>query len=149
MYYERLAKPFSLTDRCVDALVIKCYDGDTIKCVFGIEDMFHGKQFLWSCRLSGIDTPELRGSGPREKAWAVAARDVVRDMILDKEIKLEILGEDKYGRLLTIPYMIDETGKHINVCEVLIEKRLAVPYQGVGSKQEWETSTPPEGFNIP
>jgi endonuclease YncB( thermonuclease family) len=47
---------FSLEGQEHLAKVVDVYDGDTIKCVFPI----HNTLYRWNCRLSGVDTPELR-----------------------------------------------------------------------------------------
>jgi len=47
-------------------------------------------------RLNGIDTPEMRGSGPKEKEKAIQARDALSDKILDKIVRLENVGLEKY-----------------------------------------------------
>ena len=47
---------FSLEGQEHLAKVVDVYDGDTIKCVFPI----HNKLYRWNCRLSGVDTPEIR-----------------------------------------------------------------------------------------
>jgi endonuclease YncB( thermonuclease family) len=131
--YNRHAPNYSLGGRTVKALVISVYDGDTFRCVFGMPEVFDGKQFSWSVRVVGIDTPELRGSGPYEKQLALEARDRLRELILDQEIDVEIQGQDKYGRLLGVPWVNgDDAGMK------LVVEEMAVLYTGVGPKEDWE-----------
>lgn len=141
--YDQEAKPFSFDEIQTKALVKSVYDGDTIKCIFGLQTIAQGKHFLWNCRIIEIDTPEIRGSGPREKAWAYAARDRVRELIGDKEIDLEIKGQDKYGRLLT-KVRLQDGG---DLGDLLVTEGLAVPYSGSGEKMDWENSEPPKCVN--
>ncbi len=139
MVYNLEAGRFTMGGRKgVRAYVKSVYDGDTVRCIFGVPDIANGKQFDWSCRLVGIDTPEIRGSGPREKEWAYRARDFVRDLVLNKEVHLDIQGEDKYGRLLVYVFVEEDTSTMVNVSMELLARGLAAPYSGVGSKVRWE-----------
>lgn len=54
---------FSLKGKKQFAKVSSVYDGDTIKCIFA----FGGEMFVWNCRISGVDTPELRTRNQLEK----------------------------------------------------------------------------------
>lgn len=80
------------------AKVVGVYDGDTITCDidlgFGI--VLHSQKI----RLYGINTPEVRG---KERDKGLIVRDIVKDMILDKDITLETIDnhkKGKYGRWL-------------------------------------------------
>ena len=110
------------------AKVIKVYDGDTITCAL---DFGLGIVQL-SVRLDGIDTPEIRGSGPNEKEFATNTRDFLRDVILYELITLNCNGMDKYGRLLGTVYHNDE-----NINNLLISKGFAYEYDG-GTKKGFE-----------
>ena len=77
--------------KCVDV-----YDGDTIKVVFPLEN----KLYKWNCRLSGIDTPELRTKNKKEKELGYIVRDKLREKIFNKIIHVKCDKFDKYGRLL-------------------------------------------------
>lgn len=118
---------FSLKDKKYDAKIVSVYDGDTVNAVFE----FSGELYKWSCRLDGIDTPEIRTSNPKEKEFAIKVRDILRNKILDKIVKLECKEFDKYGRLLVDIYYKDE---YIN--NWLIDNNYAYKYDG-GSKKEW------------
>ena len=141
MNYDLEAEKFTMGGRNgVKAYVKSVYDGDTMKCIFGLPDICDGRQFMWNCRLTGVDTPEIRGSGPREKQWAYRARDFVRDLVWKKEVFLDIEGEDKYGRLLVNAYVKDESDAEtmLNLSMELISGNWAVPYLGSGDKARWE-----------
>jgi endonuclease YncB( thermonuclease family) len=100
---------FTLAGRRMAATVIDVYDGDTCTVEFVHADddpVFRpGAVTQWSCRLMGIDTPELR---PRRNIRdrdvvirkARAARDALRDLVLGKPVTVECGPFDKYGRVL-------------------------------------------------
>tara|TARA_Y100000813_G_scaffold106893_1_gene76436 strand:+ start:171 stop:593 length:423 start_codon:yes stop_codon:yes gene_type:complete len=124
------APNFSLKDLVIDAKVISVYDGDTIKCIFP----FKGEFFKWNCRLSGIDTPEIRTKCKKEKEYGYKVRDILRNRILNKVVSLKCGSFDKYGRLLVSVKCID------NECDInkwLIENNYAFEYLG-GKKKSWK-----------
>ena len=110
--------------------MIKVYDGDTIKCVFPLND----KLFKWNCRLSGVDTPELRTRNKNEKKFGYQVRDNLREKILGKVITLKCGEFDKYGRLLAT---VKCDGDKCSVNDWLIENDYAFKYDG-GTKKSWE-----------
>ncbi len=93
---------FSLNGLKTKATIIDVYDGDTVTALFP----FKGDMYKWKCRLYGIDTPEIR----KEKVKAIESRDFLRSLVLNKEVDLECLNFDKYGRVLVKIY----TDKYIN-----------------------------------
>lgn len=80
--------------------VIKVYDADTITVSAKVCNMSNPIIYKFSIRLSGIDTPELKSKCPNEKKHAIIARDWLKTAILGHRVDLNILGIDKYGRLL-------------------------------------------------
>lgn len=140
--YNPDAPKFSMKDNRVEALCTSVYDGDTIRAVFPIPGV-GGKEFEWSLRIVGIDTPELRRSGEKEKAWAILARDRVRELILGKAVTLELGGFDKYGRVLTTVYWSGENGIKHNLTDTLQNENLGRPYEGYGTKTDWENEEAP------
>ena len=118
---------FSFEGDTISAKVLSVYDGDTIKVAFPIE----GKMFRWNCRLSGVDTPELRTKNLKEKAYGYEVRDVLRDKILDRMVTLHCGEFDKYGRLLIEVIIEDES-----VNQWLISNDYAFIYDG-GTKRVW------------
>lgn len=107
------------------ARVISVYDGDTFTIARKESIWWRSKVFSYSVRLYGIDCPEIRGSGAEEKYYAVKAKDVVEALVLNKCVKLEIIGYDKFGRLLANVKIND-----INISTHLINSGLGVPYYG-------------------
>ena len=104
--------------------VIKVYDGDTIT-VAAYLPYDKSPLYKFSVRISGIDCPEMRTQNPDEKKIAVIARDTLYKKIFGKIVYLENVANDKYGRILAdVMYEGHSCG------DLLIESRLAVPYDG-------------------
>lgn len=105
------------------AQVTAVYDGDTVT-----TDIYLGLG-VWKkgekIRLYGINTPEIRGGTPEEKARGFAARDYLRQLLLNKTIILETRKDKsgKYGRLLGTLWL---DGVNINL--LLIAEGHAVEY---------------------
>lgn len=64
--------------------VIKVYDGDTITILVDGE-----KEKI---RFYGIDSPEIKQS------YGIESRDFIRSKIMDKEVKVDVVNTDRYGR---------------------------------------------------
>lgn len=107
------------------ARVIKVYDGDTITVAAYYPSHKERRLYKFSVRLSGIDCPEMRGGSSAERNTAVIARDFLHDLLYNQLIQLNNISLDKYGRLLADVQLGD-----ISCSELLIEKRLAVKYDG-------------------
>ena len=120
---------FSFEGDLIEAKVMSVYDGDTIKVAFP----FGRKMFKWNCRLSGIDTPELRTKNLKEKEFGYKVRDLLREKIDGKIVKIKCGDFDKYGRLLIKIYVPEET-ETIN--QWLIMNGFAFAYDG-GTKKIW------------
>ncbi len=108
--------------------VIKVYDGDTITIASKLP-YDESPLYRLSVRLNGIDTPEIKGKTADEKQAAKDARDALAGLIMNKQIRLENVESEKYGRILADVYLGD---LHIN--KWLIDNRYAVAYDG-GTKQ--------------
>ncbi len=82
------------------AVINYVHDGDTIK-------LSDGR----NVRLIGINTPELGRDGRPNEAFAIEARDVLRQMLPQGSqvaLRLGREAEDKYGRLLAHVYTADQ-----------------------------------------
>lgn len=112
------------------AIVVKVYDGDTITLAF----FHHGEPARISCRINGIDTPELRRSSDYEKALAYEAKNLLSNALLGKIVTIINPGKEKYGRVLC-----DLSTDDIpSICDYMIQyPRLCVPYDG-GKKMTWD-----------
>ena len=115
---------FSLKNEVKKAKVVSVYDGDTIRVVFPILN----KLYKWNCRITGVDTPELRTRDELEKKYGYEVRDKLRDKILDKVVTVKCGDFDKYGRLLIDIYCDNETR---SVSNWLIENKYAFAYNGI------------------
>ncbi len=143
-------KLFSLNGLKTVGKVIDVYDGDTCKIAICLNN---SDIFYFNCRLSGIDTPELKEP---TKEIAIRSRNKLLDLISDQTIilnncnldtkenirekcynnklllKIECQEFDKYGRLLV--KLTTKKGLYIN--QELINLGLAKPYNG-GTKQSF------------
>jgi len=155
---------FSLCGLTLQGRVLSLYDGDTMKIALPLHNSF----YKFTCRLNGIDTPEIKPlktkpNRDNEILWAKKARaellklicdnsfasnfdnlDIKKDeviKILEKNKKLvtvKALQMDKYGRVLVELYNADsdsETSLSFN--DILVEKKLAVKYDGGHKEAPW------------
>nr|WP_321225274.1 thermonuclease family protein [uncultured Psychroserpens sp.] len=101
------------------AKIISVYDGDTVTAMVDLGFLHYQEMKL---RLFGIDTPELRGE---EREQGKVVRDILREMILDKEVEIHSYKDKqgKYGRYLaTIIY------DGIDINRWLLDNGHAQPY---------------------
>jgi endonuclease YncB( thermonuclease family) len=112
--------------------IVDVYDGDTFTCVFKYRNEFIKYKF----RTYGYDSPEMKPlkSKPdrdKEKIDAVKARDAFK-LVTDWEnslITLDMLGFDKYGRILVNVYK-----KKLHVNQWMIDNGYGYEYHG-GTKR--------------
>lgn len=129
-----MAPRFSMEGYVIDATVVGVYDGDTFTAEFPIPQIDGSPVYKWSCRIQGIDTPEMRDKNPELKELAYKARDRVREKLLDKQCRIILGGFDKYGRVLATPL---DPSSGTGIGESLVEEGLALAYDG-GTKTSWE-----------
>jgi len=121
--------PKSFGHVLVDSIV-GVYDGDTIR--VRIEDWPPIVGEAIGVRVNGVDTPEIRGKCPEEKALARQARSFTRTAVTTaKSVELRNLRRDKYFRLLA-DVCVD--GQALS--ELLMANGLAYRYEG-GRKESW------------
>ena len=96
-------KFFSFDGQTHFARVVKCYDGDTIHCVFKYADQY----YKFRIRLNGYDSSELKPSkslGETKcneiKTNATNAKKRLEELILNRNVWLQCGPFDKYGRIL-------------------------------------------------
>lgn len=121
------AVDFTFKGETKKAKVLSVYDGDTITVAFPFGD----KMFSWNCRLTGVDTPEIRTRNKQEKEFGYKVRDNLRTKILGEIVNIECDDFDKYGRLLVKIYNDDEC-----INDWLVENGFAFVYDG-GTKKKW------------
>ena len=109
---------------------LRVYDGDTVK-VSIFELGMNVNLANQSIRMEGIDTPELRGSEPYEKALAYQSRDLLKSILEEAEvISFTSRKSGKFGRLIGRIYA---DGKDVN--QMMIDSGLARPYDGTGKRE--------------
>lgn len=102
------------------AKIVSVYDGDTVTAEIDLG--FHVK-VTEKIRLSGIKTPELRGS---ERQEGLKSRNELRKWILDKELFINTQKDKqgKYGRYLGTLYL-EENGELVNINKRLVDEGFA------------------------
>ena len=108
--------------------VIKVYDGDTIT-IASKMPYENSPLFRFNVRLNGIDTPEIKSKNENEKILAKKARDSLSQLIMHKNITLQNVKNEKYGRILADAYLDD---LHLN--KWMIDQQFAVAYDGKTKK---------------
>ena len=116
------------------AKVVDVYDGDTITIII-INKCGFEKHKL---RLYGIDTPEMKPllSDPNRdeiKQKALESKTKLSELILNKIITVELMGTEKYGRLLGNVYTSYMYSK-ININKYMVDNNYAYEYFG-GTKK--------------
>lgn len=114
--------------------VVKVYDGDTITIASRLPNL-NKPIYRFSVRLSGIDSPEIKGKTEIEKNLAIKARDALHDKIFGKIVLLKNTSIEKYGRILADVYLED---LHLN--KWMLENNYAIEYDG-GTKtrpEHWD-----------
>ena len=115
------------------AKCVKVYDGEILHFGFYMEN-YGATRF--TCRLVGIDTPELRAKSKSEKMLAKISREEVKAVALNKVVSVTINGLDKYGRLLVRVRTptVDDVSQH------LINSGLAIAYDGGRKRKvDWDS----------
>ena len=116
------------------AKVVKVYDGDTITICSKLPYK-DSPLYRFQVRLTGIDSPEIKGRTDAERKLAIEARDALASLIMGKVVCLKNIGTEKYGRILADIYY-----KDIHVNSWMIQHSYAVKYDG-GTKvrpKEWD-----------
>lgn len=122
---------FSFNGETHLAKVVKCYDGDTIHCIF----KHNQKYSKFHIRMYGYDSPEMKPSTLIDektrneiKDAAIKAKQKLEELILFKIVILECLNFDKYGRLLANVKLTKNDKKTIN--QIMIECGFSKEYYG-------------------
>jgi endonuclease YncB( thermonuclease family) len=118
----------------VFAKCVKVYDGDTITVATRFNNIEPIQ--LYSVRLLGVDTAELKSKNLDEKKFAKYTRDFVAGIILNNIVKLDISKLEKYGRLLGEVYILDGDYAGKSLSSILLERKMGYVYAG-GTKQDF------------
>lgn len=110
--------------------ITSIYDGDTFRANIEGFPTIVGEHM--SIRINGIDTPELRGKCPQEKAQAKLAKQfTVKHLRAAKRITLKNIKRGKYFRLIADVYV-----DGVNLANQLIKYHHATAYYGK-TKKDW------------
>jgi len=110
------------------ARIVKVYDGDTCTIIF----RWKKQNIKCSCRIYGIDTPEIKTSNTKERELGYKAKDFLSSMILEKVLMVHFLKDDKYGRPLVNIFL----NNNQSISDAMISGGYAKPYFG-GKKSKW------------
>lgn len=110
------------------ALVLSVTDGDTFRARIPVWDNI---DVVTAVRIRGIDTPEIKGKCPAEKAAALEAKARLA-VLLNGKVQLLRVEPDKYSGRVDADVTVN--GKP--VAAILIAEGLARPYTG-GARQGW------------
>lgn len=147
---------FSMKGMKTWARLVDVYDGDTVTLIIPLK----GEFARFQCRLSGIDTCEMKSADPKNKETAICARNRLLQLsgchleatktVTRKQIQAALCEQivvvwischefDKYGRLLVDLYSSDRLDA-VLFAKVLIEEKLAYVYTGESKLSEKEQS---------
>jgi len=108
----------------VFAEVVSVYDGDTLRVNIPSYPPIIGKNI--SIRISGVDTPEIRGKCEQEKRLAEIAKKFVMNALSGAEkVELRNIQRGKYFRIVADVYV-----DGVNLGDSLIRNGFAVSYGG-------------------
>ena len=111
-----------------NARIYKVYDGDTCTLLF----RWKKQNINISCRIFGIDTPELRTKNLKEKKAGYEAKEFLEGLILEKVLKVKFGKNGKYGRPLVEIFL--PNGQSVG--DIMIVNKYAKPYFG-GKKDKF------------
>ena len=111
------------------AILVSVYDGDTFNARIPVWD---NVEVVTAVRLRGIDTPEIKGKCPAEKALALKAKERLTELLSKGQVELREVQPDKYGGRVDATVLV----AGMPIAEALIDDGLARRYTG-GTRQGW------------
>jgi len=113
----------------LSGLVIGVYDGDTFTLrTSDIKVTFKGQPLDDTpidikCRMVGYDSEEMKGGSDERKYRAAKAQARLVTLMMDKAVRCEVTGLEKYGRFLVRAYIADpEHGFETCINDVMLEE---------------------------
>ena len=104
-------------------------DGDTV--VVDIDLGFNINLYKQKVRLHGINAPESRTRDKEEKFRGLAAKARLKELLREREVRLESKEKGKYGRILGVLY----DGKK-NIFTTMLKEGHLREYDG-GKREPW------------
>jgi len=101
-------------------IIQSCYDGDTCTTIDGEK-----------IRLACIDTPELKGKRA-DHIPAKKARDFLNDLLVNEEVYIKRITNDKYGRTVAELFKND-----LNIQELIVQKGYGKIYKRYADQCKW------------
>lgn len=114
----------------LDAYCFNVHDTDTISVLF----KYNQEVIKYNIRLMGLDAPELKSKDLNERELCIKGTEYLKQLILNKLIKVKTYKTDKYGRMLGSISTLDNNP--ININEDLIKKGYCREYHG-DAKKDW------------
>lgn len=115
----------------IAATVLDVIDGDTITVRARI---WLGQAIETRVRLADIDTPELRGSCPRERALAEQAREALASRIAGRQVTLSEIRYGTYAGRVVARVSVEDMP---DIGHALLSAGLARAYAGRGARPDW------------
>lgn len=84
----------------------------------------------FSIRLAGIDAPEVRFFDRPEQPFAKEAREELRRMVLNKNVRIRVLDIDHYRRIVAMVFVRKNALQNLNVNLEMVRNGLACVYNG-------------------
>lgn len=98
--------------------ITRVIDGDTVEAMV---DLGFDVWKVMKLRLYGINAPELKDDDFTIRQKAYDSKDYLEKLILNKYVKIESFGPDKYGRILATIYDGD-----CSINDLMIKNNMAV-----------------------
>ena len=119
-----------------NVIIVEVVDGDTVKVDIDLGfDLWLRDQ---SIRLIGIDAPEWRTTNQTEKRFGLLTKQFIESVLpigSTQRMLSAKIQRGKFGRILGQFFITDDTSNSINLNELLVDKRLAIVYNGDRSKR--------------
>ena len=129
------ARPFVPMPDDGMARVCRVYDGDTLTLLCRIS----GRLVTSQLRIDGVDAPEMKCAA--QKYCATLVRDVVRELLLGREVSVVADATDKYGRLLgDLTWPDAEDRPETTLRHYLLSRGLVRSYDGK-ARAAWSPET--------